>query len=52
VVEKTDEFAPALDRALDAGRVVVLELRINPEAITTRTTLSNIRNQALAKKGG
>ncbi len=52
VVEETDEFAPALDRALDAGRVAVLELRIDPEAITTRTTLSNIRNQALARKGG
>ena len=52
VVEETDEFAPALDRALDAGRIAVLELRIDPEAITTRTTLSNIRSQALAKKGG
>jgi acetolactate synthase I/II/III large subunit len=51
VVEKTDEFAPALDRALDAGRIAVLELRIDPEAITTRTTLSAIREQALAKKG-
>jgi len=47
-----EEFAPALDRALDAGRIAVLELRIDPEAITTRTKLSNIRKQALAKKGG
>jgi acetolactate synthase-1/2/3 large subunit len=52
VVEKTDQFAPALDRALDAGRIGVLELRIDPEAITTRTTLSEIRKQALAGKGG
>jgi acetolactate synthase-1/2/3 large subunit len=51
VVEETDEFAPALDRALNAGRIAVLELRIDPEAITTRTTLSAIREQALAGKG-
>ena len=51
-VEETAEFAPALERALDAGRVAVLELRIDPEAITTRTTLSEIRKQALAGKGG
>jgi acetolactate synthase-1/2/3 large subunit len=51
-VEETAEFAPALDRALDAGRIAVLELRIDPEAITTRTTLSKIRDQALAGKGG
>ncbi|MDP6787139.1 MAG: thiamine pyrophosphate-binding protein [Rhodospirillales bacterium] len=52
VVEKTEEFAPALDRALDAGRIAVLDLRIDPEAITTRTTLTDIRIQALAGKGG
>jgi acetolactate synthase-1/2/3 large subunit len=51
VVKETEEFAPALDRALDAGRVAVLELRIDPEAITTRMTLSSIRKQAFAKKG-
>ncbi|MDP6787142.1 MAG: hypothetical protein QGI13_08465 [Rhodospirillales bacterium] len=36
----------------DAGRIAILELRIDPEANTTRTTLTDIRNQALAGKGG
>jgi len=42
-VERTDEFAPALERALDAGKPAVLHLRIDPEAINPRTTLSAIR---------
>ncbi len=43
-VERTAEFAPALDRALDAGKPAVLHLRIDPEAINPRTTLSAIRS--------
>ena len=42
-VERTDEFAPALERALDAGKPAVLHLLIDPEAINPRTTLSAIR---------
>jgi acetolactate synthase-1/2/3 large subunit len=42
-VERTEEFPAALDRALAAGRPAVLALRIDPEAITPRTTLSAIR---------
>ena len=49
IIERSENFAPALDRALAAGRVAVLELRINPEVINTKTTLSAIRNAALAK---
>ena len=45
VVETTADFAPALERARAAGRIAVLELRIEPELITTRTTLSAIRNR-------
>jgi acetolactate synthase-1/2/3 large subunit len=43
-VDTTAEFAPALDRALDAGTPAVLHLRIDPEAINPRTTLSAIRS--------
>jgi acetolactate synthase-1/2/3 large subunit len=46
-VEETDAFAPALDRALDAGRAAVLDVVIDPEQITTRTTLSALRDEAL-----
>lgn len=46
VVERTAEFEPAFDRALGAGKVALLELRIDPDAISTRTTLSAIRGQS------
>jgi acetolactate synthase-1/2/3 large subunit len=42
-VERTEEFAQALERALAAGRPALLELRIDPEAITPRATLSEVR---------
>jgi len=51
VVERTDDFAPAFERAIESGKPAVLELRIDPEAITTRTTLSSIRAQALRTGG-
>jgi acetolactate synthase I/II/III large subunit len=47
VVETTAQFAPAFEEALAAGTAALLELRIDPDAITTRTSLSAIRSQAL-----
>jgi acetolactate synthase-1/2/3 large subunit len=49
VVETTEAFAPAFERAMESGKPAVLELRIDPEAISTTRTLSDIRNSALAK---
>jgi acetolactate synthase-1/2/3 large subunit len=49
-VTRTEEFEPALDRALKAGKPVVMELRIDPDVITTRTTLSAMRAASLAKR--
>ncbi len=43
VVERTGQFAAALERALAAHVPAVLELRVDPEVITTRTTLSALR---------
>ena len=43
VVERTEEFAPAFERAVASGRPAVIELRVDPEAITPRATLSEIR---------
>ncbi len=43
-VESTEQFPEALERALTAGRPAVLALRIDPEAITPRTTLSALRD--------
>ncbi|HEY4541814.1 MAG TPA: thiamine pyrophosphate-binding protein [Noviherbaspirillum sp.] len=48
-VLRTDDFMPAFERALQAGSSTLLELRIDPEAITPRTTLAALRAQALAK---
>jgi acetolactate synthase I/II/III large subunit len=42
-VTETEQFADAFERALGAGRPALLELRIDPEAINPRTTLSAIR---------
>lgn len=46
VVERTMEFAPAFERALAAGGPALLELRVDPEAITPKATLSEIRAAA------
>jgi len=46
-VTRTEEFAPAFERALNAGKVAVIELRIDPDVISTRTTLSAVRERAL-----
>jgi acetolactate synthase I/II/III large subunit len=43
LVERTEDFADAFERALQAGRAAVLELRVDPELITPRATLSEIR---------
>ena len=43
-IVSTDEFPDALERALGAGRVALLELVVDPEAITPRETLSEIRS--------
>ncbi|HWD23788.1 MAG TPA: thiamine pyrophosphate-binding protein [Burkholderiales bacterium] len=46
-VERTEEFAPAFARAAASGKPAIIELKIDPEAITPATTLSAIREKAL-----
>jgi acetolactate synthase-1/2/3 large subunit len=48
-VEQTEDFAAAFDAALDAGRPALIELRVDEEALTPRQSLSQIREQALAR---
>jgi acetolactate synthase-1/2/3 large subunit len=48
-VERTDDFGAALERALAAGGPALLSLRIDPEAITPRTTLTHLREAALER---
>ncbi len=46
-VTRTDEFADAFEAALAARRPAVIALRVDPEAITPRATLSELRASAL-----
>jgi acetolactate synthase I/II/III large subunit len=47
IVERTADFAPAFERALAANTAALLEVRIDPDAISTRASLSGIRERAL-----
>jgi acetolactate synthase-1/2/3 large subunit len=46
LVERSEDFPAALDEALDCGRPAVIELRVDPQAITPRQTLDEIRAAA------
>ena len=48
LVTATDQFAPAFERAQASGRPAVIEIRVDPEALTPNASLSEIR--AAAKK--
>jgi acetolactate synthase-1/2/3 large subunit len=43
LVERSEDFAGALDEALGCGRPALIELRVDPQAITPRQTLDEIR---------
>jgi acetolactate synthase-1/2/3 large subunit len=43
VVTDTQEFTPAFRRAVESGRPAVIELRMNPEQITSRATIAELR---------
>jgi acetolactate synthase I/II/III large subunit len=45
-VERSEDFAAALDEALGCGSPAVVELRVDPQAITPRQTLDEIRAAA------
>jgi acetolactate synthase-1/2/3 large subunit len=42
-VRRTEEFAPALERAMASGRPAIIHCHLHPEAITPTRTLSEIR---------
>jgi acetolactate synthase I/II/III large subunit len=43
LVERSADVAEALDAALACGRPALVELRVDPQAITPRQTLDEIR---------
>lgn len=50
-VTHTDEFPEALARAMQAGKPALIEIRIDPEAITPTATLASIRAASGATAG-
>ncbi len=49
-INRTEEFEPALQAALARPRGTLIEVMLSEEIITTRTTLSRIREQALERQ--
>jgi acetolactate synthase I/II/III large subunit len=50
-VTRTDEFVPAFERALAAGRPALLHLKLDPQALTMNASLDQIRAQGLKGRG-
>lgn len=49
VVTTTSDFAPAFERCLEMSRPSLIEVRVDPEALTPRMSLTQIREQSLKK---
>jgi len=50
-VSRGDEFAPAFERALAAGRPALLHLKLDPQALTPNASLDALRAQGEAARG-
>jgi len=50
-IKRTDEFAPAFERALEAGRPALLHVKVDPQALTMGASLDALRAQGHARKG-
>ena len=48
IVEDTAQFGPAMERSLAAGKPALIDIHIDPQAITPNTTLDKIRAAAVA----
>ena len=46
IVEATDQLVPAFKRAMASGKPAVIEVRTNPEQVTNRSTIAQLREQA------
>jgi acetolactate synthase-1/2/3 large subunit len=49
-VERTEQFAPALERARQSGKPALLHCLIDPQAITPSATLDSLRAQGLEQQ--
>lgn len=50
IVESMEQFAAAFARARSAGKPSLIEVRIDPEAITPNATLNSLRQAAQSKQ--
>ncbi|HEY4297023.1 MAG TPA: thiamine pyrophosphate-dependent enzyme, partial [Paraburkholderia sp.] len=50
-VERTGDFLPALQRAMNAQRAALIEIRMPQEASTPGATLEQIREQGKKMRG-
>jgi len=46
LVSATEEFVPAFRRAVASGKPALIELRMNPEQVSTRATIASLRAAA------
>ncbi len=46
-VERTEDFPAAFERARQSGKPAIIEVRVDPEALTPRASLSQIRETAI-----
>ena len=49
-VEKTADFAAAFEEAQRSGKPAIIHLKVDPEAITPATTITKLREKALAEQ--
>jgi acetolactate synthase-1/2/3 large subunit len=50
LVETTGELVPAYKRAVASGKPAIIEIRTNPEQVTNRATISDLRAQSAGAK--
>jgi acetolactate synthase-1/2/3 large subunit len=48
-VEKTADFAAAFERAVTAGKPAIIHVKTDAEALTSRITLTGLREQSLER---
>ncbi len=48
-VSKTEEFATAFERASGSGKLALIHVKVDPDALTANRSLTQIREAALAK---
>jgi acetolactate synthase-1/2/3 large subunit len=52
IVEETDQLVPAFQRAAASGKPALIEIRTNPDQVTNRSTIAQLREQAAKAAAG